>query len=69
MIYRGVCWYTYDLGVTYKLGGTDRYVGYTGYKRCSPFLKNPIVEIYADGGIVVYRTAVSVFTSAYISTR
>ena len=50
------CFHTYQFVVTRPFGGGN-YVGYTGYKRCSPFLRNPIVEIYADGSLVVSKTA------------
>lgn len=53
VIYRGRCWYTYDFVVTYKLHGTDRYVGYTGYKVCDPAVANPTVQISSDVGFLL----------------
>jgi len=57
VIYRGRCWYTYDFGVTYKVGGTNRYVGYTGYKVCDPAVANPTVQISSDVGTLYNKQA------------
>ncbi|AML61173.1 hypothetical protein A0E62_gp27 [Pyrobaculum filamentous virus 1] len=57
VIYRGRCWYTYDFVVTYKFFGTDRYVGYTGYKVCDPAVANPTVQISSDVGILYNKQA------------
>jgi hypothetical protein len=57
VIYRGRCWYTYDFGVTYKVGGTDRFVGYTGYKVCDPAVANPRVRVTSSLGILYDRQA------------
>lgn len=43
--------------VTYKLSGTNRYVGYTGYKLCEPALANPKVIITSDVGILYNKQA------------
>lgn len=43
--------------VTYKLGGTNRYVGYTGLKVCDPALANPKVWILSDEGSLYYKQA------------
>ena len=48
VIFRGRCWYTYGFMVTYKVRGTDRYVGYAGYKACDPAVANPTVQISSD---------------------
>jgi hypothetical protein len=53
VIYRGRCWYTYDFVITYRVGGTSRYVGYTGYKVCDPAVANPRVQVYSDFCVVV----------------
>jgi len=52
VIYRNRCWFTYDFGVTYKVGGTNRYVGYTGYKVCDPAVANPRVLVNSDLGML-----------------
>ena len=57
VIYRGRCSYTYDFVVTYKLGGTNRYVGYTGYKVCEPAVANPTVWISSDVGLLYSKQA------------
>jgi hypothetical protein len=43
--------------VTYKVGGTNRYVGYTGYKVCDPAVANPRVKVLSDLGILYDRQA------------
>ena len=57
VIFRGRCWYTYDFVVTYKLRGTDRYVGYAGYKACDPAVATPRVHISGDGRILYSKQA------------
>lgn len=57
MIYRGKCWYTYDFGVTYKVSGADRYIGYTGYKVCNPAVANPTVQVTSDVGTLYNKQA------------
>jgi hypothetical protein len=50
------CFQTYQFVLTRPIGGKN-YVGYTGYKRCNPFLKNPLVDIYVDGVLWGTRSA------------
>ena len=57
MIYRGRCWYTYSFSVTYKIRGTDRFVGYTGYKVCLPAVANPRVQVTSDLGYLYDKQA------------
>ena len=56
MLYGGRCWYTYDFGITYKVGG-NRYVGYTGYKVCDPPVNNPVVIVDSNLGWLYNKTA------------
>ncbi len=50
------CFQTYQFVLTRPIHGKN-YVGYTGYKRCNPFLKNPLVDIYVDGVLWGTRSA------------
>jgi len=57
VIYRNRCWFSYDFVVTYKVGGINRYVGYTGYKVCDPAVVNPKVQVTSDLGILYDKQA------------